>query len=70
MGLHPRINNDRAFAAPMLVPGEGTDAIHICRGIGPGEGDPQKVVETRCRESGIITPNDQGCTLQLRDRFP
>ena len=45
MGFEAGVDDKGAGTAPMLLLGEGVDAVDIGGGIGTGERDPEEIVE-------------------------
>ena len=54
------INHERSRAAPVLLVGEGSDAIDVGGRVRPRERHPQPVVERPRRELSVIDDDDEG----------
>ena len=54
------INHERSRAAPVLLIGEGSDAVDVGGGVRSRERHPQPVVERSRGELAVIDEDDEG----------
>ena len=57
--LRPRVDHQRAVAAPMLLGDEWLDAVNIRRRIAPRERGPQEVLQRRGGKIALIDDDNQ-----------
>ena len=59
MRLDPRVDHERAGAAPVLLAKAGAETVDVGRRVRAGESDPEQVVQRPRGELGIVDHDDQ-----------
>ena len=57
--LEPRVDDERASAAPVLVFDQGSEAVDVYCWVGASERYPEEVGESSGRKVGVVNEDDE-----------